>query len=103
MGVGHTKFTASPAFPSSRYQCRLLFAAPIAVNATQIVHGSMRFVASAKTSYTVTMTLNLDGTNITSTNKINLQVTNVVTAILFLLLVVSSKYAVSFTSFAITA
>ena len=51
-----------------------MLAAPIAVNASQTVSGTMRFVAAAKTSYTVTITLNLDGTQITSTNKINLQV-----------------------------
>lgn len=55
------------------YQCRLLLADPIAVNASQVLSGSLRFVASSKISYTITMTLVLEGTHITSTNRINLQ------------------------------
>jgi len=55
------------------YQCRLLLAEPIAVNASQVLSGSLRFVASSKISYTITMSLKLDGTHITSTNKVNLQ------------------------------
>ena len=42
------------------------------MNASQTVTGNLRFVASSKISYTVTITLQLDGTHIVSENKINL-------------------------------
>jgi len=70
----HVTLTTAPDQPGTHwYQCRLLLREPIAVNASQIVTGSMRFVASTQTSYMITMTLHLDGTQISSTNKINLQ------------------------------
>lgn len=51
---------------------RLLLKEPIAVNASQTVSGSLKFVASSKVSYVITMTLYLDGTHITSSCKVNL-------------------------------
>lgn len=72
--TSHVILPTGPAAPGTHwYQVRLLLKAPVAVNASQTVSGSLRFVASAKTSYSITMTLDLDGTHISSTNKINLQ------------------------------
>jgi histone-arginine methyltransferase CARM1 len=74
VGSAHqVTLTTAPDQPGTHwYQCRLLLAEPLAVNASQTVTGNLRFVASSKISYTVTMTLQLDGTHIVSENKINL-------------------------------
>ena len=69
----HVCLTTAPDQPGTHwYQCRLLLATPIAVNASQTLTGSLRFVASSKTSYTVTLRLELEGCGIVSENKINL-------------------------------
>ncbi|KAH9115972.1 hypothetical protein LEN26_006837 [Aphanomyces euteiches] len=54
------------------YQCRLLLKQPIAVNSSQSVSGKLHFAANKKFSYDVDMHVNLDGTSISSTNKIRL-------------------------------
>lgn len=54
------------------YQCRLLFPDPLAVNKGQNVYGSMSFKANDKFSFFVTITATIDGTDITTTNVINL-------------------------------
>ena len=51
---------------------RLLFQDPIAVNRGQYITGSLVFQANDKFSYYILMTASLEGTNITSQNKINL-------------------------------
>lgn len=72
--AAHVTLSTAPDKPGTHwYQCRLLFKDPIAVNASQSVSGTLRFVATSKISYTVTMTMKLDGTDIASTAKINLQ------------------------------
>ena len=66
----HVTLSTAPDAPGTHwYQCRLLLSEPIAVNASQTVSGFLKFVASTKTSYMVTMTLKLDGTHISSTNR----------------------------------
>ncbi|CAM9246138.1 unnamed protein product [Choristocarpus tenellus] len=55
------------------YQCRLLLQEPIAVNATQVVTGSLDFTANEKHSYFITMHLELEGTSVKSSQRINLQ------------------------------
>jgi hypothetical protein len=70
----HVVLSTAPSSAGTHwYQCRLLLAHPIAVNVSQVIRGSLRFVASSKISYTITMSLTIDGTEITSSNKINLQ------------------------------
>ena len=65
--------STSPDFPTTHwYQCRLLLAEPLAVNKGQTVSGTMRFEANDKFSYLIHLEVTLDGTTITSTNKINL-------------------------------
>ncbi|TDH67635.1 uncharacterized protein CCR75_006551 [Bremia lactucae] len=54
------------------YQCRLLLATPIAVNASQSVSGNLHFVANTKFSYDIDMEVRLDGTSIVSQNHIRL-------------------------------
>ena len=56
----------------NRYQCRLLLATPIAVNASQSVSGTMRFQVNKKYSYDIELEVNLDGTNVHSSNHIRL-------------------------------
>jgi len=65
--------STSPDCPATHwYQCRLLFAEPLAVNKSQFVYGNMKFVANDKFSFNITITATIDGTEITSTNHINL-------------------------------
>jgi histone-arginine methyltransferase CARM1 len=72
--TAHVTLSTSPDKQGTHwYQCRLFLREPIAVNASQTVSGTLRFVASSKISYVITMTLCLDGTHISSTNVINLQ------------------------------
>ena len=52
--------------------CRMLFQDPIAVNKGQQVSGILKFVANEKFSYHITMTAGIDGTNVKTSNKINL-------------------------------
>ena len=75
LGQGaHVTLTTSPDSAGTHwYQCRLLFAEPIAVNASQTVSGTAHFVASEKTSYVVTMELSIDGTPIRTTSRVHLQ------------------------------
>ena len=73
---GSTKevlLSTSPDFPTTHwYQCRLLLAEPIAVNKGQIVLGTMNFEVNDKFSYFIHLDVVLEGTNIRSSNKINL-------------------------------
>lgn len=54
------------------YQCRLLLRSPIAVNRGQSVSGSLLFEANDKFSYFISMTARLDGTSVSSDNRIAL-------------------------------
>ena len=65
--------TTSPDNPTTHwYQCRLFLLEPLAVNKGQFVYGSMKFIANEKFSYYIMLTATIEGTDITSTNKINL-------------------------------
>lgn len=65
--------STSPDSPGTHwYQCRLLLAEPLGVNKGQYVFGSMKFEANEKYSFNITLTATIDGTEITSTNHINL-------------------------------
>jgi len=64
--------TAPDSFHTHWYQCRLLIPNPIAVNPTQVITGSLKFEANEFFSYYLTLTMRLEGTNIQSTNRINL-------------------------------
>lgn len=50
----------------------MLFQDPIAVNKGQQVSGTLIFTANEKFSYSITMTAGIDGTNVKTSNKINL-------------------------------
>jgi hypothetical protein len=50
----------------------MLFQDPIAVNKGQQVSGTLKFTANEKFSYFITMTAGIDGTNVKTSNKINL-------------------------------
>lgn len=72
------------------YQCRLMFSTPIGVNKGQVivledilmlmyssdrfqvVSGTLKFRANEKFSYFVDVSARIDGTNVTTTNTINL-------------------------------
>ena len=54
------------------YQCRLLFNEPLAVNKGQSVSGKLNFEVNDKYSYCIHMTASLDGTEISTSNTINL-------------------------------
>ncbi|KAJ1456383.1 S-adenosyl-L-methionine-dependent methyltransferase [Pelagophyceae sp. CCMP2097] len=65
--------STGPAAASTHwYQCRLLFQAPIAVNASQRLVGSIRFAANDRLSYDLHVELRLDGTEIKTTQHIRL-------------------------------
>lgn len=65
--------STSPDSPATHwYQCRLLFSEPLAVNKGQYVYGQMSFKANEKFSFYITITATIDGTDITTTNLINL-------------------------------
>jgi len=67
------KLSTSPHAPGTHwYQCRLLLKEPLAVNRTQEVQGSVHMVANDQFSYTVTITVTLSGTEISSSNVLNL-------------------------------
>eukprot|EP00903_Cladosiphon_okamuranus_P006197 g6094.t1 len=68
-----TLSTAPEAPQTHWYQCRLMLETPLAVNATQVVTGELLFEANEKHSYFITMTLRLEGTEISSRQRINLQ------------------------------
>lgn len=55
------------------YQARMLLQTPIGVNAGQRVTGALRFRSNVKYSYDILMTLTLDGTTVTSSQRICLQ------------------------------
>ncbi|CAM9124572.1 unnamed protein product [Chrysoparadoxa australica] len=70
----YVMLSTSPECPGTHwYQSRLLFCRPLAVNATQIVRGSLKFKANERFSYDVTMHAELEGTSFSSTQQINLQ------------------------------
>ena len=54
--------STAPGQPGTHwYQCRLLLTEPIAVNAGQVLKGSLRMVANARYSYDITLTMSLLG------------------------------------------
>jgi histone-arginine methyltransferase CARM1 len=66
--------STSPDSPTTHwYQCRLLMRRPIAVNEGQSISGVLKFAANDKFSYTISMSVSLDGTGISTENVINLQ------------------------------
>mmetsp|Transcript_19089 Transcript_19089/g.24647 ORF Transcript_19089/g.24647 Transcript_19089/m.24647 type:complete len:395 (-) Transcript_19089:255-1439(-) len=66
--------STAPSCPGTHwYQCRLLLKDPLAVNATQRISGELSFKVNEKFSYFITVRVCLDGTQIESRNKINLQ------------------------------
>ena len=54
------------------YQCRLLFNDLLAVNRGQSVRGKLDFEVNDKYSYCIKMSASLDGTDISTSNVINL-------------------------------
>lgn len=71
--VERVVLSTGPAAPGTHwYQSRLLLRKPIAVNATQRVSGALEFKANDRLSYDVTLTLQLDGTDIASSQLIRL-------------------------------
>ena len=65
------KLSTGPRDPGTHwYQCRLLLLDPLAVNATQVVTGTVSMKANKKFSYDITLTVELEGTGITSVNHI---------------------------------
>jgi hypothetical protein len=66
--------TTAPECPGTHwYQCKMLLREPIAVNRGQTVSGELHFIANEFFSYYIDMTVQIDGTNITSKNRINLK------------------------------
>jgi hypothetical protein len=65
----------------------MLFQDPIAVNKGQQVSGTLKFTANEKFSYFISMTAGIDGTNVKTSNKINLhdQVSDKITVGLFVI------------------
>ena len=70
----------------------MLFQDPIAVNKGQQVSGTLKFTANEKFSYFITMTAGIDGTNVKTSNKINLhdQVSDKITVGSFVIVCQSS-------------
>ena len=69
----HVILSTAPESPGTHwYQCRLMLKEPIAVNKGQSISGKLLFVANEKFSYNITMTIQLDGTDISSTNVVRL-------------------------------
>lgn len=65
--------STGPSQPGTHwYQCRLLFRHPIAVNASQRLTGHIHATANDRLSYDLTLTLNLHGTDITTTQTVRL-------------------------------
>lgn len=65
--------STAPECPGTHwYQCRLLLHEPLAVNRGQVVSGNMVFEANDKFSYNIYITVNIEGTGISSSNRINL-------------------------------
>jgi histone-arginine methyltransferase CARM1 len=73
-GSGSTVvLSTAPEKPTTHwYQCRMMFSQPIGVNRGQTVSGSLRFRANEKFSYFIDVTARIDGTNVTTSNTINL-------------------------------
>ncbi|KAG5180980.1 putative histonearginine methyltransferase [Tribonema minus] len=70
----HVVLSTSPDCPGTHwYQCRLMFSQPLAVNATQVVCGVLKFQANDKFSYCIDMEAELEGSGIKTTQHINLQ------------------------------
>jgi histone-arginine methyltransferase CARM1 len=66
--------TTAPEAPGTHwYQCRLLLLEPIAVNKGQIVTGKLHFIANQAFSYYVDMFVEIEGTEVKSSNRINLK------------------------------
>ena len=65
--------STAPDFPGTHwYQCRMLLYDPIAVNKGQTISGELYFEANDKFSYNIDMKVTLDGTQVTSQNRIYL-------------------------------
>ena len=68
-----TTLSTGPNHPGTHwYQCRLLLEHPIAVNAGQRLTGDIRFTANTHLSYDLHIQLHLQGTDISSSQKIRL-------------------------------
>jgi histone-arginine methyltransferase CARM1 len=74
--IGSTEnvvLSTAPECPGTHwYQCRLLLHEPLAVNRGQAISGNMVFEANDKFSYNIYLTVTIDGTAISSSNRINL-------------------------------
>jgi histone-arginine methyltransferase CARM1 len=69
----HVQLSTAPDQPGTHwYQCRLLFKDPLAVNKGQTVSGSLKFTANEKFSYFLVLNAKIDGTDVETTNRINL-------------------------------
>lgn len=67
------QLSTAPDCPGTHwYQCRMLLHEPLAINRGQCISGMLQFEANDKYSYNIDMTVNLDGTAISSTNRIHL-------------------------------
>ncbi|DBA04130.1 TPA: hypothetical protein N0F65_004238 [Lagenidium giganteum] len=65
--------STAPDLPGTHwYQCRLLLHSPLAVNVGQSISGNLHFVANKKFSYDIDFDVHLDGTSISSRNRIRL-------------------------------
>jgi len=65
--------STGPTKPTTHwYQCRLLLPNPIAVNATQVIRGTIDMKANEKYSYDVNFTVNIVGTNIKTESCVRL-------------------------------
>ncbi|KAJ8613497.1 hypothetical protein CTAYLR_002169 [Chrysophaeum taylorii] len=65
--------STGPTSPGTHwYQCRLLFRRPIAVNATQRLDGRITATVNDRLSYDLLVTLHLQGTDISTTQRIRL-------------------------------
>lgn len=66
--------STAPECPGTHwYQCRLLLLEPLAVNKGQIITGKLHFRANQAFSYYVDMHLAIEGTEVTSQNRVNLK------------------------------
>lgn len=68
------RLSTGPNKPTTHwYQCRLMLADPIAVNATQVIIGSIVMKANERYSYDIDINVRIKGTNIETSNKVKLQ------------------------------
>mmetsp|Transcript_6734 Transcript_6734/g.22672 ORF Transcript_6734/g.22672 Transcript_6734/m.22672 type:complete len:361 (-) Transcript_6734:204-1286(-) len=66
--------STAPECPGTHwYQCRLLLREPLGVNRGQTVSGTMSFSANAKFSYDIHISVELEGTSVSSSGRVRLQ------------------------------